>query len=918
MGRRDVVLYRRSSDVPRQSSADRRSSDVPRQSSADNRNIGNLTNIHECHPLYDPLQYVLLFPHGDKGWHLGVTAGGSKTQLSPMLYYAHRLMDRGVFSAILYGGRLLQQYIVDMYAKIESERLSYIRFNQSSLHAELYQGLSDAVSGGDASGATVGRLIVLPASFTGSPRSMHQNYQDAMAIVRKYGKPDLFITLTCNPNWPEIRSALRDGQIPADRPDIVARVFHLKLKELMNMLTHQQVMGRVVAYVYVIEHQKRGLPHSHILLILAPEDKPRSTDDYDRFVCAELPDKQKHPQLYETVAKNMIHGPCGVLNPHSVCMRDGNCTKNFPKDPCATTTSTGNSYPVYRRRKNGTTVIRSISRHKRREDIELDSRWVVPYNPYLLTRFDAHMNVEICTSVTAVKYLYKYIYKGHDRVVAELSSTQANEGNRVRTVDEVKKFVDAIFVSPPEACWRIFHYPLHDRSPSIQRLTLHLPDQQAVVYRDGGAAAALENVKGTTLTAWFKSNEANPEDRNVLYSDFPQSHTYDTRTATWRARKAGNVIGRMYTASPVEGERYYMRLLLTRLTGATSFTGLRTLADGHVCATFKEAALRHGLLDDDEAWHDCLSDAADFKMPSQLRQLLAIILIFCEPAEPAKLWHQHEQALCEDLQFAKYGNNNTPEDDVINSALLELERHLQVHGKHVSDYEGFPRLRQHDLPPAIVHEFTAFIPREEAAKGEHNVALLNTSQRHVFDTVMSAVEGRSPQKIFFIDGPGGTGKTFVYNTLAATIRGSNKIVISVATSGIAAEQLDISRTAHSAFKVPIPIEKSSTCNIGRNSAQAHLIREAILIIFDEAPMADRKVIECIERTLRDITGCDDIFGGKVVVFGGDFRQILPVVRHGSRADIVNASLNRYVVKKPYGYIHVGFFLQLNVYNNNNI
>ena len=122
---------------------------------------------------------------------------------------------------------------------------------------------------------------------------------------------------------------------------------------------------------------------------------------------------------------------------------------------------------------------------------------------------DAHMNVEICMSVTAVKYLYKNIYKGQDRVVAELSSTQANKGNRVRTIDEVKKFVDARFVSPPEASWCIFHYPLHARSPSIHRLELILPDQQAVVYRDGGPAEALDNVKGTTLTAWFKSNEAN-------------------------------------------------------------------------------------------------------------------------------------------------------------------------------------------------------------------------------------------------------------------------------------------------------------------------------------------------------------------------------------------------------------------------
>ena len=129
-----------------------------------------------------------------------------------MQYYAYRLMDRSSFHTVLYGGRLLQQYIVDMYAKIESERLNYIRFHQKTLHAELYQGLSDAVSGGDTSGETVGRLIVLPATFTGSPRSMHQNDQDAMAIIRKYGKPDLFITMTCNTNWPEIKNALKDGQ----------------------------------------------------------------------------------------------------------------------------------------------------------------------------------------------------------------------------------------------------------------------------------------------------------------------------------------------------------------------------------------------------------------------------------------------------------------------------------------------------------------------------------------------------------------------------------------------------------------------------------------------------------------------------------------------------------------------------------
>lgn len=99
---------------------------------------------------------------------------------------------------------------------------------------------------------------------------MHQMYQDAMAIVRRFGKPDLFITFTCNPKWPDIERNLLSGQTSTDRPDLVARVFHLKLKELLKDITVKNVFGKVIAVVYTIEFQKRGLPHAHILLILHP------------------------------------------------------------------------------------------------------------------------------------------------------------------------------------------------------------------------------------------------------------------------------------------------------------------------------------------------------------------------------------------------------------------------------------------------------------------------------------------------------------------------------------------------------------------------------------------------------------------------------------------------------------------------
>ena len=88
-----------------------------------------------------------------------------------------------------------------MYSKIEFSRLQYLRFHQSQLHADLYQGLADVVlaSDGQVDGSQVGKKIILPSSFTGGPRYQLQLYQDAMSIVRRFGKPDFFVTFTCNP-----------------------------------------------------------------------------------------------------------------------------------------------------------------------------------------------------------------------------------------------------------------------------------------------------------------------------------------------------------------------------------------------------------------------------------------------------------------------------------------------------------------------------------------------------------------------------------------------------------------------------------------------------------------------------------------------------------------------------------------------
>jgi hypothetical protein len=129
----------------------------------------------------------------------------------------------------VYGKRLYQEWVVDQYSKVESQRLFYTCNNQGPLRATIYGGVDDAIANNDANIDNLGMLIVLPSSFIGGHRHMAQLYQDSMAIVRQYDKPDLFITMTCNPKWEEIVSALKPGKIANDRPDLVTRVFVGKL-----------------------------------------------------------------------------------------------------------------------------------------------------------------------------------------------------------------------------------------------------------------------------------------------------------------------------------------------------------------------------------------------------------------------------------------------------------------------------------------------------------------------------------------------------------------------------------------------------------------------------------------------------------------------------------------------------------------
>jgi DNA replication protein DnaC len=162
---------------------------------------------------------------------------------------------------------------------------------------------------------------------------------------------------------------------------------------------------------------------------------------------------------------------------------------------------------------------------------------------------------------------------------------------------------------------------------------------------------------------------------------------------------------------------------------------------------------------------------------------------------------------------------------------------------------------------------------------------LNDDQCNAYETILNAVTNKEG-KLFFVYGSGGTGKTFVWTTLLSRLRGQGKIVLAVASSGITSLLFPSGKTAHSRFKIPIDLHDESTCNITQQMKVAELVCKVDLIIWDEAPMMHRRAFKVVDRTLHDLMQLDDaqanekIFGGKTVVLGGDFRQILPVIPKG--------------------------------------
>ncbi|XP_076889232.1 uncharacterized protein LOC143539928 [Bidens hawaiensis] len=309
----------------------------------------------------------------------------------------------------------------------------------------------------------------------------------------------------------------------------------------------------------------------------------------------------------------------------------------------------------------------------------MDNTSVVPYNKTLLKRYQAHINVEWCNQAGSIKYLFKYIYKGHDR--ASVCFVPINQENQNKeNIDEIKDYYSCRYISACEASWRIFSYDIHYRTPSVVRLPFHLPGQQQVIYEsfdDLDDILDKLSVASSMFSEWFKCNQNYPEARTLTYVEFPTKFVWKADKRYWKPRKKGFSFGRIHAVSPSLGEAYYLRILLNKVKGPTTFAQIRTVNSVEY-PTFRDACYACGLSDDDNEYVEAIVEASFTGTGYYLRSLFCTLLMSESMSRPEFVWETTWIYLSGDILYKqrialKHLGLELNEEQVKNLTLFEIE-----------------------------------------------------------------------------------------------------------------------------------------------------------------------------------------------------------------------------------------------------
>ncbi|GKC02649.1 uncharacterized protein Tco_0994259 [Tanacetum coccineum] len=548
------------------------------------------------------------------------------------------------------------------------------------------------------------------------------------------------------------------------------------------------------------------------LLSSETEEKLRFPADIDRCISAEIPDKDEDPELHQLVKEFMMHGPCGPEHRSCPYMENNKCSKKFPRKFNEETFIDERGYAIYKRSENGRTV--------KKQGADLDNTFVIPYNPNLLSRYQGHINVEWCNQFGSIKYLFKYINKGPDKVTAVVEDEEK---------DEINDFYDCRYLSTCEAAWRIFKFDIHHRFPAVEHLPFHLPDEQTVVFDPSESIdyqVEKASLNATKFLEWMETNKTDEFARTLLYVEFP---------------------------------KYYVWNKSEKMDSSEARLGDFKEYNDVVYNTHKEACFERGLLDGDKEYIDGIIEASEWGIGEYLRKHFVMLIMSETMSRPEVVWEKTWRLLAKDVLEIERKKRNHQELELsdtqrYNICLTYIEDALLSNSKSLKNIVSMP------YPDAqfIMENYNRLIYDEL----NYKIPELINQHKALYKSLTLEQKG----------------KTFLYKTLTAALRSKGDIVLNVASSGIVALLLDGGRTTRSRFAIPINIVEDSLCTITADSDLADLIRETNLIIWDEAPMVHRHCFEAFDRILRDIATCtynnfsDKVFGGKVIVFGDSIKE----------------------------------------------
>lgn len=242
---------------------------------------------------------------------------------------------------------------------------------------------------------------------------------------------------------------------------------------------------------------------------------------------------------------------------------------------------------------------------------------------------------------SVIKYIFKYISKVVDKATIVNNHITNIEGTGKPKVqrNEIQEYLDSRYLSACEAMWRTFAFHIHKRKPSVKKLTIHLPGQQNITYKDKdnlGCVLSRLGIDKTMFTEWMELNKTSEKARQLTYVKILAYLVWDHTLKIWTKMKSGVSIGIIVTINPSSGDLYYLRILINVVRGPKSFEEIRTVGD-HIYPDFKSACYARGLMDSDAEWHASMDETNRWATPFQLRHMFVTLLIYCEVGNPLQL-----------------------------------------------------------------------------------------------------------------------------------------------------------------------------------------------------------------------------------------------------------------------------------------